>query len=474
MSRNAKVLMLTLELLEFMVNNSSLPFHTQLASKDFLNTFSVMIRNKDSDAAVRDKMKHLVTAWASKFRDCQDILPGFVQLYNALVAVGIQFQNELHDTDEVYVSPKPVTAQPSSASQGLYFQAKQPAPTQSSKSLPPAKADKLKKDLQIVKENTIIVNEMIDATEYNDPNSSNEALTELIATLRAMNQKLVKLLTNLEDEEMIAYCIGIKDDVDNAIKRYEDVKFGRKPVSSSAQSQGDLLGNELFSPQNQTSGPGIRDIGIGFSQQPAPQSVTDFFGQPLNPAPRLGFNNQDSLMFNQPNSATINIQTPQFSQSNMIPSILTPQFAQPLPQVSTPQFPQPNMMSAMSTPQFAQPNMMPTMSTPQFAQPKMMASVSTPQFAQPNNQPNIYNDPFTSLNFNQSPQPGNYTNQPVYSAPPNYNSFASQSKPIQPIVPQSPYQTATPQLKSNVTPSSNQPEQSNKGAFDDLMDFAKL
>ena len=59
-SKNPKVQFLTLELLEFLVNNTSFSFHLQVASKDFLDILSQLYRNPDTDNGVGEKLKYIL------------------------------------------------------------------------------------------------------------------------------------------------------------------------------------------------------------------------------------------------------------------------------------------------------------------------------------------------------------------------------------------------------------------------------
>ena len=60
-SRNPKVQYLTLDLLDYIINSTSLPFHTQVASCDFLSTLSQLYRSRDSDSQVKQRLKELLT-----------------------------------------------------------------------------------------------------------------------------------------------------------------------------------------------------------------------------------------------------------------------------------------------------------------------------------------------------------------------------------------------------------------------------
>ncbi|OMJ81315.1 hypothetical protein SteCoe_18238 [Stentor coeruleus] len=204
-SRNPKIQILTLELLEYLVANTSLPFYTQVASKDFLSSLAQVYRSRDVDSQVKQKLKDMLTNWYRKFIDAKDILPGFTDIYTQL-KLGAEIDRVADTRPQAFTSEKPSQNKP----------------------LPQAKADKLKADLQVVRDNISLTNDMITAGERAD----NETLVELINTLKAMESKLLKLLERLEDMNVMEYCLGIKDDLQNVLRKYGDLKSGKivKPV----------------------------------------------------------------------------------------------------------------------------------------------------------------------------------------------------------------------------------------------------
>ena len=82
------------------------------------------------------------------------------------------------------------------------------------------KADKLRKDLEVVNENICLTNEIIQAGEKAD----NETLIELISTLKDMENKIIKLVEKLEDMEVLEYCLLIKDELQETLSKYESLK----------------------------------------------------------------------------------------------------------------------------------------------------------------------------------------------------------------------------------------------------------
>ena len=126
-------------------------------------------------------------------------MPGFFEIYTQLNIGG-----EIEKTSEIRIETfnKPKT---------------------DDKRLPEAKAEKLKKDLNVVKENILLTNDIMAAGEK--PN--NETLVQLVNTLEAMESKLVKLVGRLEDAEILQYCLNIKDDLQDTLRKYKDLKDGK-------------------------------------------------------------------------------------------------------------------------------------------------------------------------------------------------------------------------------------------------------
>ena len=266
-ARNPKVQILTLELLDFLVQALSLPFHTQVSSRDFIGTLSQIFKSKDVEVGVKNRLKELLISWYRRFADSKDILPGFSDVY-----IQLKLGSEI-DRSESRPSPFNQISQPS------------PSKTDTSKKLPDSKVEKLKKDLQVVRDNVNLTNDMIQARE--NPNS--ETLVELASTLRVMEGKILKLIERLEDSEMLDYCLNVKDELQDVIRNYNDYKNGKVP--QIAQKWG--LIDEPYVPVKQAAGDLLFDSPV------RPQEV---FGQGPQAIPidLIGNPPSSSYMFNPP------------------------------------------------------------------------------------------------------------------------------------------------------------------------------
>ena len=320
-SRNPKVQMLTLELLGQAVEACGLPLHTQVSSKDSIVILSSLVKNRETDAEVKARLTALVQRWGVKFQDSQDILPGFSELYNSLRQAGVSFGQ----AEAVRSEPLP---------QAVNLRPIAPASTSTSQRLPSQKLEKLKSDLNVVRENVKVTNEMIDASEPGPAASRNEVLTELTNTLKAMQGKLAKLIESVGDDELVGLGIAVKDEVDAALGKYQELKEGRrapaKPPVRQAQPAS-FLDMDLELP----SGPKPAPVERPREPPPSNSLPFDIFGSSPAPAP-VRATVPDTITFPSPQVPT------RFTESRPVPApsfeaVFAPPPAQPIYQAPPPQ-----------------------------------------------------------------------------------------------------------------------------------------
>lgn len=62
---------------------------------------------------------------------------------------------------------------------------------------------------------------MIDAVTPEDDVEEDAALTDVIQSIKTMEQKLMDLIGKLKHEEMMNFCLLLNDDVQKTIQRYK-------------------------------------------------------------------------------------------------------------------------------------------------------------------------------------------------------------------------------------------------------------
>ncbi|XP_034564205.1 TOM1-like protein 2 isoform X2 [Notolabrus celidotus] len=314
-NRNYREVMLALTVLETCVKNCGHRFHALVTSRDFVDGVLVKIISPKNNppTIVQDKVLALIQAWADAFRSSPD-LTGVVQIYEELKRKGIEFpMSELETLSPIHTPQRVGGINPSSLNAATapegdsalhkYSTTTQPTP----QALPPAYTTpqvpnihasgsinptpeqicRLRSELDIVRGNTKVMSEMLtemvpgqeDASDY-------ELLQELNRTCRAMQQRIVELISCVSNEAVTEELLHVNDDLNNIFlryDRYERFRSGR----SSAQSVNNGVLSEATEDNLIDLGPGSPAV-VSNMQNAAPSSlppaITAPAGRPSSPA----------------------------------------------------------------------------------------------------------------------------------------------------------------------------------------------
>uniref|UniRef100_A0A671W3V9 Target of myb1 like 2 membrane trafficking protein n=1 Tax=Sparus aurata TaxID=8175 RepID=A0A671W3V9_SPAAU len=260
-NRNYREVMLALTVLETCVKNCGHRFHALVTSRDFVDGVLVKIISPKNNppTIVQDKVLALIQAWADAFRSSPD-LTGVVQIYEELKRKGIEFpMSELETLNLLIVD-------------GLNSD---------------TQICRLRSELDIVRGNTKVMSEMLtemvpgqeDASDY-------ELLQELNRTCRAMQQRIMELISCVSNEAVTEELLHVNDDLNNIFlrhERYERFRSGR----SSAQSVNNGVLSEATEDNLIDLGPGSPAV-VSNMPNAAPTSLpaalTAPAGRPSSPA----------------------------------------------------------------------------------------------------------------------------------------------------------------------------------------------
>ncbi len=70
---------------------------------------------------------------------------------------------------------------------------------------------------------------MIDAHDPREDAKNNDILTELVQTLKGMENKLRDFIAKQSDEEVLNYVLELNDDLNKTFERYKAIRQGQKP-----------------------------------------------------------------------------------------------------------------------------------------------------------------------------------------------------------------------------------------------------
>ncbi|XP_045575916.1 TOM1-like protein 2 isoform X2 [Salmo salar] len=269
-NRNYREVMLGLTVLETCVKNCGHRFHVLVANRDFIDGVLVKIISPKTNppTIVQDKVLALIQAWADAFRSSPD-LTGVVHIYEELKRKGIEFpmadldalspihtpQRGLPEVDPAVLKYKAPIQPHAAATATLPKPAAAPAPApvphipvlqiphipnvQGPITANPEQIARLRSELDIVRGNTKVMSEMLTEMVPGQEDSSDlELLQELNRTCRAMQQRVVELISRVSNEEVTEELLHVNDDLNNIFLRYE--RYERYRLGRAAQNNGML------------------------------------------------------------------------------------------------------------------------------------------------------------------------------------------------------------------------------------------
>ncbi|XP_037663865.1 TOM1-like protein 2 isoform X2 [Choloepus didactylus] len=275
-NRNYREVMLALTVLETCVKNCGHRFHVLVASRDFIDSVLVrLISAKNSPpTVVQDKVLALVQAWADAFRSSPD-LTGVVHTYEELKRKGVEFpmadldalspihtpQRSVPEVDPAAAVPRPQSQPRTSSGSCSSPPAPYCAPQAPSLSVAgPITANseqiaRLRSELDVVRGNTKVMSEMLtEMVPGQEEPSDLELLQELNRTCRAMQQRIVELISRVSNEEVTEELLHVNDDLNNVFLRYE--RFERYRSGRSVQNASNGVLTEVTEDNLIDLGPG--------------------------------------------------------------------------------------------------------------------------------------------------------------------------------------------------------------------------
>ncbi|XP_055992885.1 TOM1-like protein 2 isoform X5 [Sorex fumeus] len=223
-NRNYREVMLALTVLETCVKNCGHRFHILVANRDFIDSVLVKIISPKNNppTIVQDKVLALIQAWADAFRSSPD-LTGVVHIYEELKRKGVEFP--MADLDAL----SPIHT--------------------------PQRIARLRSELDVVRGNTKVMSEMLTEMVPGQEDSSDlELLQELNRTCRAMQQRIVELISRVSNEEVTEELLHVNDDLNNVFLRYE--RFERYRSGRSVQNASNGVLSEVSEDNLIDLGPG--------------------------------------------------------------------------------------------------------------------------------------------------------------------------------------------------------------------------
>uniref|UniRef100_H3B1F2 Target of myb1 like 2 membrane trafficking protein n=1 Tax=Latimeria chalumnae TaxID=7897 RepID=H3B1F2_LATCH len=294
-NKNFREVMLALTVLETCVKNCGHRFHMLVANRDFIDGVLVKIISPKNNppTIVQDKVLALIQAWADAFRSCPD-LTGVVHIYEELKRKGIEFPmadldalSPIHTPQRSVPEVDPAMNMHKSQSQQRMSTSSYSTPSQSPYSTPQApplsvsesitanseQIARLRSELDIVRGNCKVMSEMLtEMVPGQEEPSDLELLQELNRTCRAMQQRIVELISRVSNEEVTEELLHVNDDLNNVFLRYD--RFERYRSGRAAQNTDNGVMNEVTEDNLIDLGPGSPAVVSPMVANTAPSSLS--------------------------------------------------------------------------------------------------------------------------------------------------------------------------------------------------------
>ncbi|WOL01531.1 hypothetical protein Cni_G10248 [Canna indica] len=218
-NKNPKVQLLTLSVLETLSKNCGDSVHQQIVERDILHEM-VKIVKKKPDLNVREKILVLIDTWQEAFGGAGGKYPQYHAAYRELRAAGVEFPPRTENTVPLFTPPQrhPIPNQPAPSA---YEIAGSETPHQSDVS-----ALSLQ-DIQNAQGIADVLSDMLDALDpKNREDLKQEVLLDLVEQCHSYQKRVMVLVNNTGDEELLCQGLALNDELQRVLKRHDDILKG--------------------------------------------------------------------------------------------------------------------------------------------------------------------------------------------------------------------------------------------------------
>ncbi|XP_010526178.1 PREDICTED: TOM1-like protein 2 [Tarenaya hassleriana] len=221
-SKNPKVQLLALTLLETIVKNCGDMVHMHVAEKGVLHEM-VRIVKKKPDFHVKEKILVLVDTWQEAFGGPRARYPQYYAAYQELLRAGAVFPQRSERSAPVFTPPQtqPLSSYPPNIhNPGPHNDMPEPSAEPDFPTLSLS-------EIQNAKGIMDVLAEMLNALDPgNKEGLKQEVIVDLVEQCRTYKQRVVHLVNSTSDESLLGQGLSLNDDLERVLVKYDAIASG--------------------------------------------------------------------------------------------------------------------------------------------------------------------------------------------------------------------------------------------------------
>lgn len=223
-SKNPKVQLLALTLLETVIKNCGDLIHMHVAEKDLPHEM-VKIVKKKPDFHVKEKILILIDTWQEAFGGPRARYPQFYAAYQELLRAGAVFPQRTESAAPVFTPPQtqPLSSYPQNVRSAEFRE--EAAESSAEAEFPTLSLTEIQNARGIMD----VLSEMLSALDpANKEGLRQEVVVDLVEQCRAYKQRVVHLVNSTSDESLLCQGLQLNDDLQRLLAKHEALASGTK------------------------------------------------------------------------------------------------------------------------------------------------------------------------------------------------------------------------------------------------------
>lgn len=233
-SKNSKVQLLALTLLETIIKNCGDIVHMHVAERDILHEMVKIVRKKP-DFHVKEKILILIDTWQEAFGGPKARYPQYYSAYQELLRAGAVFPQRTESSAPIFTPPQtqPLASYP----QNLRNVDPRQNPQDSSEE--PDYPSLSLTEIQNARGIMDVLAEMLNAVDPGNKEAlKQEVIVDLVEQCRMYKQRVVHLVNKTSDESLLCQGLALNDDLQRVLSKHESIASGSTlPVVAKPKAQ---------------------------------------------------------------------------------------------------------------------------------------------------------------------------------------------------------------------------------------------